>query len=60
MLLQNALLLMQLLAEERVLLLAEEGANAALPPALERGGEEALSQKGHLGLYRLNVLHADR
>lgn len=48
----------RLLAEQR--LFAEDGADAALPPAFEGGGEEALFQKGHLCLRRLDVLHPDR
>lgn len=42
-----------------MLLFSEEVGNAALPPALESGGEETLFQKGHLGLHCLYSLHLD-
>lgn len=59
--LQNALLLqLLLLIQERLLLFPEDVGDAALPPAFESGSEEALFQKGHLGLYCLDSLHSDR
>lgn len=60
--LQNALLLLLLvlLIQERLLLFPEDVGDTALPPAFESGSEEALFQKGHLGLYCLDSLHSDR
>ena len=40
-----------------MLLSVEEVGHAALPPASERGAEEALLEEGDLFLHRLDALH---